>query len=55
MKRTWRKLSELIYLRVDSDMGRWLDGVGYQAGHTSRPATIRALLQTIMDEQERAA
>ena len=53
MKRTWRKLSELIYLRVTPEMAAWLDEVGRQPHMTTRGATIRALLQTIMDEAER--
>ena len=48
------KLTEEISLRVTYEMAAWLDYVGWQAGTQTRGATIRALLQTIMDEQEKA-
>ena len=53
------KLTERVYLGVSYEMAQWLDEIGRQnsfvADRATRGATIRALLQTIMDEQEKAA
>ena len=48
------KLSDHVDIRITYEMGVWLDELVRQAGVDSRAPIVRALLQTLMDEDQAA-